>query len=109
MSLRLSARFSNTKLVWNMSNQVDLVINCFERSYREVLSPGFFPEIERQCGRRFASRIALINNVDDRARAQQLARDLRDHGDIDQFYWVEEHLDDALQQANLTLRDLGRL
>jgi hypothetical protein len=97
------------KLVWKMSNQVDLVINCFERTYRDVLLPGFFPEIERQNGRRFTGRIVLINNVDDRDHARNLASELKNKGEIDSFYWVAERLDAALQHVRLRRQDLGRL
>ena len=31
-----------------MSPRVDLVVNCFERTYRDVLKAGFFPRIEEQ-------------------------------------------------------------
>ncbi len=92
-----------------MSSPVDLVINCFERTYRDVLSPGFFPEIERQNGRRFARRIVLINNVDDRDRAGNLALELKSKGEIDSFYWVDEHLDAALERVRMRRQELGRL
>jgi len=45
-----------------MSN-VDLVVNTWERTYRDVVKPGFFPSIEVSNGRKFKN-ILLINNVD---------------------------------------------
>jgi hypothetical protein len=92
-----------------MDVPVDLVVSCFERTYRNVLTPGYFSQIERQNCAHFKRRVALINNVEDRTAAQQRARALLERGEIDECYWVPDHLDPALKQVGMTRRDLGRI
>jgi hypothetical protein len=85
---------------------VDLVVNCFERSYRKVLAPGFFARIAADNGRAFAVRTVVINNVEDRADAAALADARVDAGEIDRYIFVADRLDAALEQCGLTLGEL---
>jgi hypothetical protein len=89
-----------------MSEAVDLVVNSFERSYRKVLVPGFFPALEADNARSFACRTAIINNVDDRADAQRRAEALLAAGEIDRYIFVADRLDRALERCGLTRADL---
>ena len=88
---------------------VDLVVNCFERSYRRVLAPGFFAEIAAQTGFPFAARTVLINNVDDVADARERAQALVTAGEVDRYVFVADALPRALAVTGLRERDLGRL
>ena len=88
---------------------VDLVVNCFERTYREVLVPGFFARIERENRFAFAGRVALVNNVDDVADARARAQVLLDAGELTDVVVVAEHLDAALRTTGLARRHLGRV
>ena len=89
-----------------IDTNVDLVVNTFERTYRKVLSNGFFDRIEESNRRKFAKRILLINNVNDvrdvTLRVEQLLRDR----EIDAYYFVKEHLDNALSRTGLSYNDL---
>src|SRR5438067_7835347 len=88
---------------------VDLVVNTFERTYREVLSPGFFEGLEDQNRRSFARKLALINNVSDRDDAVARAQELLANGEIDAFELVSDHLDRALAATGLTREELEPL
>lgn len=92
-----------------MSTEVELVINCYERTFREVLAPGYWPSIIAQHRYDFARRTALINNCDDLDLATRMAEALVALGEIDAFHVVAERLDDALRTCGLARRDLGRL
>jgi hypothetical protein len=85
---------------------VDLVVNCFERSYRKVLAPGFFPRIEGDNARTFASRTVVINNVEDRDDATALADARVAAGEIDRYVFVADRLEIALERCGLTLAEL---
>jgi hypothetical protein len=87
--------------------EVDLVVNCFERTYRDVLAAGFFEKVVAQNRFRFARRVVLINNVDDGEHAARLARARLDAGDVDAVHLVAERLPEALRRTGLALRDLG--
>ena len=86
--------------------QVDLVVNTFERTYRDVLAPGVFDAIAERNRFGFARRVALINNVGDRADAEARARALVDAGDLDDYVVVADGLDRALARTGLSRRDL---
>jgi hypothetical protein len=88
---------------------VDLVVNSFEGTYRKVLSPGFFRQIEAQHQRSFERVVALINNVEDRREAGARAEKLLELGEIDAYYWVADYLEKALTKVGLMRRDLGRV
>lgn len=85
---------------------VGLVVNCYERTVHEVLSPGYFPRIAEENQRPFTEVVALINNVADRAGARALAEALLTRGEITSYAFVADHLDEALRQAGLTSRAL---
>ncbi|HWH93275.1 MAG TPA: hypothetical protein VNT03_05390 [Baekduia sp.] len=89
-----------------MSPDVDLVVNCFERSYRKVLAPGFFGAIAADNARAFAQRTVVINNVEDRADAAALAQARVDAGELDRYVFVADRLDAALQRTGLTRAEL---
>jgi hypothetical protein len=88
------------------SPDVDLVVNCFERSYRKVLAPGFFAAIAADNGRAFACRTVVINNVDSREDAAALAQARVDAGEIDRYVFVADRLDEALARTGVTRADL---
>lgn len=85
---------------------VDLVVTCFERTYRVVLGGGHIARIEADNRRRFESRTVLINNVDDLAHARELAAARIAEGEITRAVVVAEHLDAALARTGLDREDL---
>jgi len=86
---------------------IDLVVNCFERTYRDVLSPGTFARIEADNATRFGTRTALVNNVDDRADAQRRADALIATGEIDRVAFVADHIDAALARTRVPRDELS--
>ena len=87
---------------------VDLCVNCYERTYRQVLSPGFLPALAAGHARRFERRTAIVNNVSDRAEAERMAQRLQEAGELDAWFFVEDHIDEALSRTGLTRAELGR-
>jgi hypothetical protein len=89
--------------------EIDLVTNVYERSYRDVLRPGWFPDVESQNRRRLTRKTVLINNVEDRDDAIRRAEALIELGELDTYAFVEDLLPRALDITGLTSRDLGRI
>ncbi|HWW91060.1 MAG TPA: hypothetical protein VNY35_09805 [Solirubrobacteraceae bacterium] len=87
---------------------VDLCVNCYERTYCSVLTKGFFPSVAEGLRHRFARRTAIINNVDDRSDAERRATALSDAGELDAWFFVEDHLDRALTTTGLEMREIAR-
>ncbi|HEX4188691.1 MAG TPA: hypothetical protein VHY83_12415 [Solirubrobacteraceae bacterium] len=87
---------------------VDLCVNCYERTYRSVLAPGFFPALVADHGRRFARRTAIVNNVEDRDDAKRLAQRLKDAGELDAWFFVEDHIGRALAVTGVRAADIAR-
>lgn len=89
---------------------VDFVVNCYERTYRKVLQPGFVSGLAAAQQFKFASVTVLINNVVDREDGQRLADQLlSDDPGVTRVLWVSDHLDSALSQAGLRGRHIARL
>ncbi|MDQ3933674.1 MAG: hypothetical protein M3340_03480 [Actinomycetota bacterium] len=86
---------------------VDLVVNCFERTYRDVLAPGFLDRVVAQNRFRFARRVVLVNNVEDPTAAGRLARARLAAGEIDAVHRVADRLPAALRRTGLREHDLG--
>jgi hypothetical protein len=89
--------------------EVALVVNCFERTYRDVLAPGTFARVAAEACFGFTHRTALVNNVDDRADAERRGRALIDAGEIDELVFVADRLGAALARTGLTQADLGKV
>ena len=87
---------------------VGLVVNTYERTYRDVLSAGYFPQIAELNRRSFDEVVALINNVDDAADAQRRAQALVDAGEITSYAFVRDLLPAALQHSGLGASALRR-
>ncbi|MFK5633441.1 MULTISPECIES: hypothetical protein [unclassified Ornithinimicrobium] len=87
---------------------VTLAVNCYERTYRQVLAPGYFPAIEQMNARTFEQVIALINNVGDPREAQDRAAALVDCGEITGFEFVSDWVPAALQHWRLGHRHFRR-
>ena len=91
------------------SRAVDLVLNTFERTYRRALAPGAIEAIREANGHQFARRVVLLNNVADRSDAARHAGRLLEEGEIDEFHFVADRLDDALHRTGLRRRELEPL
>jgi hypothetical protein len=87
---------------------VDLCVNCYERTYRGVLTRGFFPRLGSEPGDRFSRRTVIVNNVDDRREVETRARALMDVGELDACFFVEDHIEHALRVTGLTMADIAR-
>jgi hypothetical protein len=86
--------------------RVDLVVNCYERTFREVLAPGTFARIVADNRFAFACRTLLVNNVADREAVRTLADQRIAEGELDRVVFAQDHLDDALRKTGLTRPEL---
>ena len=92
-----------------VGDQVDLVVNVFERTYRRVLAPGWFPRLTDDNGYGFARRVVLVNNTEDPVDAARLANDLIARKEIDEWHFVADRIGSALEMVGLRPRDLHPL
>ena len=91
-----------------MGTDVDLCTNCYERTYRRVLTSGFFPALAADHRFAFARRTAIINNVDDRSDAESRAQALVDAGELDAFFFVADQVEHALRVTGVNAADIAR-
>lgn len=92
-----------------LEEPVDLVVNVFERTYRDVLVPGWFDEIEKQNQYKFDRRVILLNNVEDAEDAQARAAVLVSSGELTECRVVATELPRALELLGLRAKDLEPL
>jgi hypothetical protein len=90
--------------------EVDFVVNCYERTYRTVLEPGYVSELATSQRFAFSSITILVNNVSDphdvAARREAL---LASDPAVSRVELVSDLLPAALRASGLTERRLGRL
>lgn len=88
---------------------VDFVVNCYERTYRQILEPGFVTALATSQSYPFAQVTVLINNVADQADVAERATTLTRAEPRLRVVWVREHLSAALASTGLRPRDIARL
>lgn len=88
---------------------VDFVINCYERTYRDVLNPGFMAARVAEQSREFSAVTVLINNVDDRADAERRAKLLLRTDEATRVEFVADHLDAAFRKTRVRPGNIRRL
>ena len=90
---------------------IDFVVNCYERTYRDVLRPGFVADLARQQGVSFASVTVLVNNVGDRGDAERIAKQLltAPGSGVTRTLFVADEIGRALHLAGLKPRHIARL
>src|SRR5450759_4852345 len=93
----------------NTHDFVDLVINVCERTYRRALEPAAVTEVRDMNRHPFARCVVLINNVSDPRDAAQRAQRLLEEGVIDEFHFVADRLDSALERTSLRRGELEPL
>ena len=86
---------------------VDLVVNCFERTYRDVLRPATFERIAADNRRRFAYRTALVNNVEDRREAERQGEALVASGAADRVVFVADRIHAAVARTGVSRGELS--
>jgi len=90
-----------------MQKPVSLYVNCFERDYRNVLSPGFMADKASQFRFPFSRVVVSINNVRDRGHAIRMAEEAVKRREIDAYLDVQRLLPKALSSCGLKDADLG--
>jgi len=74
-----------------------------------VLRAEYWARIAEDLQRSFTKRIAIINNVSDRVLVEKLAAKLVQGGSIDEYYFVVDHIDQALAALELGPESLDRI
>jgi hypothetical protein len=91
------------------NTEVDFLVNCFERSYKRVLTPGFVTGLAESQQFPFNSITVLVNNVADRADAEERAgRLLVEDSRVTRVSFVADNLMRALRATGLTEHHLRR-
>jgi len=92
-----------------MQNSVDLILNCYEKTYQKLLNKELINSIKNSHNFNFTNIFVVISNVDNKQNIKTLAQPLKESGTIDGYYFVDEHLDTALSKVGLSLEKLGSI
>ena len=87
---------------------VDLAVNVFERTYREILTKESLERLQAEHSFDFNSIQILVSNVDDLADVRERVAALSDKR-ATSVLWVSEHIDSALKIAGITEKGLGAM
>lgn len=91
------------------ASAVDFVVNCYERTYRHVLEPGFVSSLAASQQYAFSQITVLVNNVEDPDDAHIRASTLIAAEPRIRVVWVDQNLAGALASTGLRRRDIKRL
>jgi hypothetical protein len=108
LPLRSAVRRHRALTLMAAQRDVDLCVTCYERTYRDVLAPGFFPRVVADQAFRFVRRTVIINNVADRTDAQARAGALIASRELDSVFFVEDQIARALSITGLGAAEIGR-
>lgn len=88
---------------------VDIVFNCYEKTFNRVLDEEFISYICKRNSFPFKNRIVIINNVNDRNSVTQIAQALVEKEVIQAYYFVEDWLEESFKPFNLSNKYFGRI
>jgi len=89
-----------------MNYQVDLIINCYEKTYERVIKKEFIQKILDQNEFSFKNIFVVINNVKNKELVENIAVKLKKDWFISDFFGVEDYLNKALKECNLIKKDI---
>jgi len=92
-----------------MKKEVDLIFNCYEKTYKEVLDEDFIHWVIKQNKFEFANIFVVINNVKNKEWVKKLAEKTKKAWIISDYFRVEDHIDAALKKSGLKKSDIGKL
>jgi hypothetical protein len=91
------------------NTEVDFLVNCFDRNYKRVLTPGFVTGLAESQQYPFKSITVLVNNVADRTDAEERARRLLvEDSRVTRVSFVADNLMRALRATGLREYHLRR-
>ncbi len=90
-------------------NDVDIVFNCFEKTYTQVINENFIINVCQMNQFNFKNRFIIINNVNDRSLVEQIAKKLLEKGVIQGYYYVEDLREKACKRFGVSKRDFGKI
>ncbi|MEO5758857.1 MAG: hypothetical protein ABIQ51_18555 [Mesorhizobium sp.] len=76
---------------------VDFEINCYWNDWRIVLGRRYLRVVLDRCAHQFSRRRLIINNVAKRRPVEAAAKAAIARGDLDEYLFVEDHADAALE------------
>lgn len=88
---------------------VDIVFNCYEKTFAHVISEEFITDICRVNAFPFKNRIIVINNVKDRQAVAERAEKLVQKKVIQYYVFVDDYIEHALKCSGTTAKDWGRI
>ncbi len=88
--------------------EVDFETKCYENDWEIVLGNGYLRAITGRCAYPFSKRRLVINNVKRRDPVESAARAAIARGDLDEYLFVEDHADAALEFFQIDKASFGR-
>lgn len=92
-----------------MRHSVDLIFNCYEKTYENVLNKKFIEWIITQNQFEFANIFVVINNIKDKKTVTKLAEEMKKTWVITNYFRVEDHLETVLKKCHLKKSDINKL
>ena len=92
-----------------MSKSVDLVLNCYEKTYKKLLRQEYINSIVVQNSFEFTNVIVIVSNVDDRGVLEEILSNLQSSNTITKYYFVDDYLNETLKKLGISMESLGKI
>jgi hypothetical protein len=84
------------------------ITNCWENDWDILLKTNFLKNKILRNDWEFTKKTLIINNVKDRLEVEKYARKMVDSGVLTNYFFVEDHIQEALEHFQLSKEALGR-
>ena len=74
---------------------------CYENDYRHLFAGDRLSRTIANCNHTFDRRVVIINKVTDRPAVAAIAEEFKKNGIIDEYYFAEDHIRDALAHFDI--------
>jgi hypothetical protein len=85
-----------------------VITNCWENDWEILLKTNFLKNKILRNDWEFTKKTLLINNVKDRLEVEEYAKKMVDRGVLTNYFFVEDHINAALESFQLTKEALGK-
>ena len=87
---------------------ITFATNCWEKDWDILLKTNFLKNKILRNEYNFTKKVLLINNVKDRRQVEKYSKEVADKGVITDYFFVEDYINEALENFQLSKKELGR-
>ena len=92
----------------NVIYDITFETKCYENDWEYLLKTNYLDKQIKYCNVVFSNKQLIINNVNDKNKVSIWAQKKKDNKIIDNFYFVDDYIDEALKHFNISKDSFGK-